>query len=82
MAWVPNLKLFAWQRGQSPYFDNATFDNIWPWLQEKGVRLTKTHAIHRNEASEESVKLVEQNRQEKEKAKKAAEAKQVEPAAK
>eukprot|EP00959_Pyramimonas_sp_CCMP1952_P205244 4292206-Pyramimonas_sp.AAC.1 len=82
MAWVPNLKPFDWQRGQSPYFDNETFDNIWPWLQEKGVRLTKIHAIHRNEAAEESAKLVEQSRQEKETAKKAAEAKQVELAAK
>eukprot|EP00959_Pyramimonas_sp_CCMP1952_P124353 2600058-Pyramimonas_sp.AAC.1 len=82
MAWVPNLEPIAWQRGQSTYFDDDTIDDIWPWPQQKGVRLTKIHPLHRNEASKGSVELVEQNKEEKEKSKKTAEAKQEQPAVK
>eukprot|EP00959_Pyramimonas_sp_CCMP1952_P443528 9285201-Pyramimonas_sp.AAC.1 len=71
--------------GESPYSrghgetDEGKCDDIGPWLQEKGVRLTKIQAIHRDEASERSVQLVEQNRQEKERA---AEGEEKGPAAK
>eukprot|EP00959_Pyramimonas_sp_CCMP1952_P306123 6406467-Pyramimonas_sp.AAC.1 len=56
-AWVPNLEPFDWQRDKSSYFDNKMFDYIWPWLQEKGVRLTRIHAMHWSEATEESMRL-------------------------
>eukprot|EP00959_Pyramimonas_sp_CCMP1952_P442459 9262558-Pyramimonas_sp.AAC.1 len=48
-AWAPGLTFFDWQRGESPYWrghgetDEEKYDDIWPWLQEKGVRLIKIH---------------------------------------
>eukprot|EP00959_Pyramimonas_sp_CCMP1952_P033565 704753-Pyramimonas_sp.AAC.1 len=82
MAWVPNLEPIVWQKRLSPYFDDDNIDDIWPWLQQKGVRLTKIHPLHRDEASKEFAKPVEDNKEEKNKSKRTAEANQAEPAAK
>eukprot|EP00959_Pyramimonas_sp_CCMP1952_P287077 6003406-Pyramimonas_sp.AAC.1 len=35
--WVPNVGPIARQKDRCPYFENrSNFDDIWPWLQEKG----------------------------------------------
>eukprot|EP00959_Pyramimonas_sp_CCMP1952_P254359 5313169-Pyramimonas_sp.AAC.1 len=57
-------------------------DDVWPWLQQKGVRLTKIHPLHRDEASEESKKLVQSNKDEGDRAKASASAPEQAPAVK
>eukprot|EP00959_Pyramimonas_sp_CCMP1952_P026020 546251-Pyramimonas_sp.AAC.1 len=60
-AWAPGLTPFDWQKGARPYLkgegetDEETYDDIWPRLQDKGVRLAKIHPIHRDEASDISI---------------------------
>eukprot|EP00959_Pyramimonas_sp_CCMP1952_P018796 397193-Pyramimonas_sp.AAC.1 len=62
-VWVPGLNSIDWQMGQSAYLrgkgetDEDTCDDIWPWLRETEVRLTKNHAMHKSETSEKSMKL-------------------------
>eukprot|EP00959_Pyramimonas_sp_CCMP1952_P152755 3196030-Pyramimonas_sp.AAC.1 len=52
---VPNLGPIALQKERSPYRQyRPEFDDIWPWLQGKGVRPTRINPLHNDEASDTS----------------------------